>query len=68
MWTEEKANKRVNHLRSEEIIKNGSRLVATSCPFCLTMLEDGLGNKGADDFRVMDVAEILAAALRETQP
>ncbi len=63
MWTEEKAGKRINHLRSEEIIKNGSRLVATSCPFCLTMLQDGLRDKDADEFRVMDVAEILAGAL-----
>lgn len=65
MWTEEKAGKRVNHVRSEEIIRNGSHLVATSCPFCLTMLQDGLRDKAADDFRVKDVAEILAEALDE---
>ncbi len=68
MWAEEKAGKRVNHLRCQEIIENGSRLVATSCPFCLTMLQDGLRDKGADEFRVMDLAEIVAAALREHQP
>ncbi|MCX8160368.1 MAG: heterodisulfide reductase-related iron-sulfur binding cluster [Candidatus Saccharicenans sp.] len=66
MWTEEKVGKRVNHLRSEEIIRNGSRLVATSCPFCLTMLQDGLRDKGAHDFRIMDVAEILAGALDDS--
>jgi len=60
MWTEEKAGKRVNHLRSEEIIKNGSQLVATSCPFCLTMLQDGLRDKGAEKVQVLDVAQILA--------
>ncbi|MGQ9800816.1 MAG: heterodisulfide reductase-related iron-sulfur binding cluster [Candidatus Saccharicenans sp.] len=65
MWTEEKAGQRVNHLRSEEIIKNGSQLVATSCPFCLTMLQDGLRDKGAEEIRVMDVAEVLASVLRD---
>ncbi|MDI6697784.1 MAG: (Fe-S)-binding protein [Candidatus Saccharicenans sp.] len=68
MWTEQKAGKRVNHVRCKEIIESGSRLVATSCPFCLTMLQDGLGDKGADEFRVLDLAEIVSAALRETQP
>ncbi|RFT16558.1 MAG: Fe-S oxidoreductase [Candidatus Saccharicenans subterraneus] len=66
MWTEEKAGRRVNHLRSDEIIRNGSRLVATSCPFCLTMLQDGLRDRGADEFMVLDVAEILAAALLDS--
>ncbi|MDH7492983.1 MAG: heterodisulfide reductase-related iron-sulfur binding cluster [Candidatus Saccharicenans sp.] len=65
MWTEEKAGQRVNHLRSQEIIKNGSRLVATSCPFCLTMLQDGLRDKGAEEVRVMDVAEVVASVLRD---
>lgn len=65
MWTEEKAGQRVNHLRSEEIIKNGSQLVATSCPFCLTMLQDGLRDKGAEGVRVMDIAEVVASGLRD---
>jgi Fe-S oxidoreductase len=69
MWLEEKAGQRVNHLRSEEIIKNGSQLVATSCPFCLTMLQDGLRDKGAEEIKVLDVAQILAQALnRQSHP
>ncbi len=63
MWTEEKAGKRINHLRSEEIIRNGSQLVATSCPFCLTMLQDGLRDKGAENIRVLDVAQVMAQAI-----
>jgi len=65
MWTEEKVGKRINHLRSEEIIKSRSRRVATSCPFCLTMLQDGLRDKGAEEIKVLDVAQILAQALRD---
>lgn len=65
MWTEEKVGQRVNHLRSEEIIKNGSQLVATSCPFCLTMLQDGLRDKGAEEVRVLDIAEVAASVLRD---
>ncbi len=63
MWLEEKPDQRVNHLRAQEIIQSGSQLVATSCPFCLTMLQDGLKNKGADRIKVMDIAQILAATL-----
>ncbi|MDD8019917.1 MAG: heterodisulfide reductase-related iron-sulfur binding cluster [Acidobacteriota bacterium] len=63
MWLEEKPGQRVNHLRADEIIKNGSSLVATACPFCLTMLQDGLRDKKAENIKVMDVAELVAASL-----
>ena len=67
LWLEEKPAQRVNYLRAEEIIQNGSSLVATSCPFCLTMLQDGLRDKGADNIKVMDVAELVAASLDITE-
>jgi Fe-S oxidoreductase len=63
MWLEEKPDQRVTHLRAQEIIQNGSQLVATSCPFCLTMIQDGLKDKGADQIKVMDIAQIIAAHL-----
>jgi Fe-S oxidoreductase/nitrate reductase gamma subunit len=67
MWLEEKPGQRVSHLRVEEIIKNGSNLVATSCPFCLTMLQDGLRDNGVDDIKVMDVAQVAASSLDITE-
>jgi Fe-S oxidoreductase len=63
MWTEEKLGKRINHLRAEEVIRSGARAVATSCPFCLTMLRDALKDKGQTDVQVQDVAQIVAEAM-----
>ncbi len=65
MWTEEKLGQRVNHLRAEEIIASGAAVAAAACPFCLTMLRDGLKDKGRPDIRVADVAEFVAEALEK---
>ncbi|MGB9836317.1 MAG: heterodisulfide reductase-related iron-sulfur binding cluster [Candidatus Saccharicenans sp.] len=67
MWLEEKPGQRVNHLRAAEIIKTGSQLLLTSCPFCLTMLQDGLKDKGQENTPVLDVVELLASALVENE-
>lgn len=64
MWTEESLGKRINHLRTEEILKTGAAEVATACPFCRTMLRDGLKDKERSDIRVRDIAQILAAKIR----
>ena len=63
MWLEEKPGQHINHLRAQEIIQSGSDLAATACPFCLTMLQDGLRDKGADQIKVMDIAQIVASNL-----
>lgn len=65
MWLEEKPGLRVNHLRADEIINTGSRLLVTSCPYCLTMLQDGLRDKGKEEIVVKDVVELVAEALAE---
>jgi Fe-S oxidoreductase/nitrate reductase gamma subunit len=64
MWTEEKLGKRINHLRTDELIAAGAAEVATACPFCQTMLRDGLKDKSRSDIKVRDVAQILAARIR----
>jgi len=64
MWMEEAADQRVNVERSREALETGAGVIATSCPFCMTMLEDGLKTHDAEErVRVRDLAEILLEAL-----
>jgi Fe-S oxidoreductase len=64
MFMEEKEGKRVNIERTEEALALDPRTIATACPFCMTMLTDGLKAKDADErVQVRDIAEVLADAL-----
>jgi Fe-S oxidoreductase len=63
MWTEEKLGQRINHLRTEEVIASGAEVAATSCPFCLNMLKDGLKDKQRADVKVKDLAQLVADSL-----
>jgi heterodisulfide reductase subunit D len=61
MWMEEHlGEKKINIERSEEVIDSGAEQLAVACPFCKTMLSDGLKEKGREDIRVKDVVELLA--------
>jgi len=62
MWTEETLGTRINHLRAGQVLAADVSDLATSCPFCLTMLRDALGDKGRADVSVRDLAQILAEA------
>ena len=58
---EEKGDIRINEERANEAINTGAKIIAANCPFCLTMLEDGLKAKEKEDeIKVLDIAEILA--------
>ena len=67
MWLEEKLGSRINQNRIDEAAETlGDRggLVAVGCPFCLTMLKDGVAETGREEaLKVVDVAEIVAAGL-----
>ena len=64
MWLEENLGKRINEMRSQEIAETDVGLVATACPFCLTMIEDGMKELGkGDTVRARDIAEIVAERL-----
>jgi len=62
MWMEETIGKRINIERSEEIIGADVRNVAVGCPFCLTMIEDGMKDLDKDEeIKTRDIAELVAA-------
>jgi len=64
MWMEENLGKRINVTRIEEALSLNPDIIGTACPYCLTMLEDGLKAKEAEEaVRVMDVAELLSDSL-----
>jgi Fe-S oxidoreductase len=66
MFMEENEGKRVNLERSEEAVATGASTVASACPFCLTMLGDGVKDAGADGrVAVKDIAEIVCEAMRK---
>ncbi|MCF8109727.1 MAG: (Fe-S)-binding protein, partial [Desulfohalobiaceae bacterium] len=61
MWMEETIGKRINLERSEEIVRGGAATVAVGCPFCLTMIEDGMKElEKEEDIRTQDIAELVA--------
>lgn len=62
MWLEEREGRRMNVLRAEQARDTGADAVATACPFCLSMLEDGLASQD-DALPVRDIAELLSDAL-----
>ena len=58
---EEKGATRVNFERSEEALDTGANIIAAACPFCNTMLTDGVKNKEKEDsVKVLDIAELIA--------
>ncbi|MDP2646794.1 MAG: heterodisulfide reductase-related iron-sulfur binding cluster [Desulfobacterales bacterium] len=60
MWMEETIGKRINLERSEEIVARRVSNVAVSCPFCLTMIEDGMKDLGKEEqIKTMDIAELV---------
>jgi Fe-S oxidoreductase len=65
MWMEEKAGKRINIERTEQALSTGAKVVASACPFCMTMLTDGVKAKGeSETVHVRDIAEIVLDAVR----
>ena len=60
MWMEETIGKRINRERSEEIVAKQAATVAVGCPFCLTMIEDGMKDLGKEEaIKTMDIAELV---------
>ena len=72
MWMEEKLGTRINMNRTEEAIATGAERIAIGCPFCRVMISDGLTAKQseglAESVEVVDVAQMLLAAVRRGEP
>jgi len=65
MWMEESIGKRIHVARIEEALKEDPKTICTCCPYCMTMFEDGLKDKEAEDIvQVLDLAEVVAGALK----
>ncbi len=61
----EKGNKEIFIERTEDALKTGASVIATACPFCMTMMTDGLKYKNKEgEIKNLDIAELVAQALR----
>ncbi len=66
MFMEEKIGKRINIERTEEALSLTPQTIASECPFCMTMLSDGVKAKDAEgNVSVRDIAEILADSMQK---
>ena len=63
MWMEEFIGERVNHARVDEALAGSPDTICVACPYCMTMIEDGLKDRGAGHVRVRDVVEVVAEGL-----
>lgn len=63
-WMEEHIGKRINVARVEQALPHSPRLIATACPYCATMIKDGLAQLGREsEIQNKDIAELVADAL-----
>ena len=67
MWMEEDTGKRINVERTEELLATGAEAIALACPFCMTMMTDGVTAAGSE-VPVLDVSEVVASRLKGAGP
>jgi len=59
----ERGNKDINVERTEEALSTGAKIIAVACPFCMTMMNDGVKSKNREtDVEVRDIAELIASS------
>ncbi len=64
MFMEEKIGDRINNVRVEQLLEAKPEIIASSCPFCMTMLSDGVGAADKkDSVKTKDIAELIADRL-----
>ena len=58
---DEPGDARINTVRTEQALEVNPDIIASSCPFCMTMMSDGITSKGKQqDVKVFDLAELIA--------
>jgi Fe-S oxidoreductase/nitrate reductase gamma subunit len=68
MWMEETIGERINITRVEQALETGASYLVTGCPFCITMMDDGVKAKEKDEqVCTRDIAELVAASMKTTQ-
>ncbi len=66
MWMEEQNKDRVNVKRTKQLLETGAKTIATACPFCMTMLTDGIKDQEKEgEIQNLDIVELLAQACGE---
>ena len=69
MWMEEQNKDRVNVKRTKQLLETEAKTITTACPFCQTMITDGLKDQSMEDqVRQMDVVELLEESCALDKP
>jgi Fe-S oxidoreductase len=64
MWLEEDTGKRINEMRTDQALEKNPDCIATACPYCLTMLDDGIkAREKGESVKNLDIAEIILNAM-----
>ncbi|RMF24920.1 MAG: (Fe-S)-binding protein, partial [Deltaproteobacteria bacterium] len=64
MWIDEDPSQRVNTLRVDQLLETKPDVIASACPYCMTMLSDGIKEKQLEDqVETRDILELLADAV-----
>ncbi|BDS12094.1 (Fe-S)-binding protein [Aureispira anguillae] len=56
---DEKGDRRINSARTDQVLDTKANIVAANCPFCITMLQDGLKEREKQDVMVLDLSELI---------
>ncbi len=68
-WMEEKIGTRINVARVEQAAGQQPRVIATACPYCATMMRDGIAHLGREEsLQTRDIAELVAEAIGSAPP
>jgi len=59
MWMRETGGGKINEMRVKELVKDSPDVIATSCPYCVVMLEDGVRSLGLENVKCKDLIEIV---------
>lgn len=71
MWMEEDIGDRINNMRTDQAVATGAETIAVACPFCLTMISDGVKDRQlSEKVTALDISEIIVKAmgLEESKP